>query len=288
LRKNLQLRWLLPYLSAAVLLTACDDRQQTKAAENPKNTTPGTRITKSIRAEENRNSEAPSTMRGSLEAAKRVTSPEDRRKAIVAAVLESADLEPDVALEALQELELGTPERARLVKHIGLRRAEQDMEAAIQWAASLKTPSEAAMAYGEISVVLAETDPARAASLISATGQPGKESEIAVVQIVQRWAQKSPTAAAAWAAQFPAGEVRSAALDAAVFQWSRRDPAAAVGWIQGIQDPTLRQEAQHAMATAIVNQPPSVSEQWENLAGPEIQQQVNALRQQAAAEEGEE
>jgi hypothetical protein len=42
------------------------------------------------------------------------------------------------------------------------------------------------------------------------------------------------------------------------------------------------------MANAIFNQPPPTFDQWISLAGPEIQQRVEKLRQQEAADEGPE
>jgi hypothetical protein len=55
-----------------------------------------------------------------------------------------------------------------------------------------------------------------------------------VISIVQRWAQQQPTDAAAWAEQFPLGELKLAAFENVVARWGFKDPERA----QADRDPT--------------------------------------------------
>jgi len=57
-----------------------------------------------------------------------------------------------------------------------------------------------------------ESDPVAAATFAVQALGPGKPQSDAVVGVVQRWAPNQPAAAAAWVAEFPAGELRDVAL----------------------------------------------------------------------------
>ena len=54
-------------------------------------------------------------------------------------------------------------------------------------------------------MIIAETDPQRAATLLSESGIAGRTFDVATVQVIQRWATQSQSRAAAWVALFPPG-----------------------------------------------------------------------------------
>ncbi|MEO8616513.1 MAG: hypothetical protein ABI600_15325 [Luteolibacter sp.] len=238
-------------------------------------------VTKSQRPPSDNLPEARETPRVLLDEATRISAPEDRNIAIAAVVWENLELDPKLALEAFQQLTPGTVERLRLIQHLAMRLAEQDIEKAIQWAATLDSSEEISLAYGKISLVLAETDPERAANLISDSGIAGREFDVALVQVIQRWAASKPADAAAWVVLFDPGEARTASMKTVVSLWAKNDMQANLAWIGTLQNKDLRQEATVAMAEAILQQPPGIQAEWKQLVSPEVRAAFENLREQA-------
>ncbi len=226
-------------------------------------------------------------VRDTLDEANRISSPDERTTAIAAIVWENLELDPKLAADAFQQLTPGDPERVRLVQHIAMRLAEEDAAAAIKWADALGNPEEISFAYGKIALVIAETDPERAAKILSESGIEGREFDVALVEVIQRWATNEPAAAAAWVVLFDPGAARTASMNATVLQWAKSDSPAAFGWISTLQNDVLREEARQAMAEAILQQPPSVQNEWIKLADPQIRSSFENLKQQADKEAAE-
>ncbi len=264
-------------VSAGLLLVSCDKSSEKGLREANPESSPA--VTKSPRNSRETSPQARKKLRESLEEAGRIASPAERNPAIAAIVWNQIELDPKLAAEAFQQLNAGAPERVRLVQHLVMRLAENDIEAAIRWADALENPEEIALAYGKISLVLAETDPQRAANLLSESGMAGREFDVALVQVVQRWAAEKPADAAAWIVLFDSGEARSASMNAVVSQWSKRDVSAAFGWVASLENAALRDEAQRAMAEAILEQPPATQDEWIHLASPEIRSELEKLQQ---------
>ncbi len=201
-----------------------------------------------------------------LQQARAIVNPEERNQAVAAAVWEAFDLDPELSREGFQELIDGSAEKNRLIQHFAMRLAEQNAEEALRWAASMASDEDKSLAYGNIAVVLAEKEPERAADLLSDSGIAGRDCEVAVVQVVQRWAAESPEKAAAWVARFDAGQARSAGLRAVVAAWTEKDPQAAMNWIDSLQDPTIRREAVTGMEQIMLDQPMDRQSEWLRLA----------------------
>ncbi len=238
-------------------------------------------VTKSQRSAREASPEVRKKVRSALEQAKLISAPEERDKTVAAIVWENLELDPELALEAFQQLAPGSRERIRLIQHFAMRLAEQDIEDAVKWASTLENPEEISLAYGKIALVLAETDPERAANLISESGMAGREFDVALVQVIQRWAESEPSDAAAWVVLFDPGEARSAGLKTVVSLWAQSDTAATLTWIGSLQNEDLREEARLAMAEAILQQTPSIQDEWKQLASPEIRTAFEKLKQQA-------
>lgn len=101
------------------------------------------------------------------------------------------DLDPKVAQDAFSQLPLGTEEQLRLLGHLATRLAEKSPEEASRWVARFSTEEEKSAAYAAIAVVMAETDPRKAAALISDKGIEGRETNVAIVKVVQRWTSEA-------------------------------------------------------------------------------------------------
>ena len=216
-----------------------------------------------------------------MEAAADTDSPEDRFKAIAAVAWNALEIDPQLASEAFLKLPEDNPERIRLIQHYAMRLAEQNHEEAIAWANTLESDLESATAHGQVALTLAESDPLGAANLISESGMVGHDLDVAVVQIIQRWAAKSPSDAAAWVAGFPPGSAREAGIKSIAAQWLQTDARAAFSWYSGLDDTGFRKEAALGMEETLLQQPQSIRDTWLQHADAGIKNELEQQRKKA-------
>jgi hypothetical protein len=266
----------------SLLLVSCDKPKNTATEPADQNTV--ARVTKSDRPEPRDSPKSPDQLQAAIKAAGKIGPAEEKNRALAAAIWDAMDLEPELARQSLQKLTAGSEEKTRLLQHFAMRLAEQNVDDAVQWADSLETEDEKSQAFGKIALVLSATEPERAARLLSDSGVSGRDFDVAVVQVVQRWAAQSPSDAAAWAILFDAGEARSAALKETVGAWARTDAPAAFSWITAIQDEQLRADAVAGMVETILDQPDSVQKDLLKLAPPEMRTRLEMLKAEAAGE----
>jgi hypothetical protein len=268
---------LLPCL--AVLFVSCD-----KAGNDAPPAADGApaRIAKTARP--GKAPSAASEPAAKLAAAKAIGDPAARTKAIVAAAWETAELAPAMAADALDGIPAGSPERAPLLDSISTRFASADSAAAAEWAGQLPDAAERSAAMGNIAQVVAETDPRRAARLLSDAGTPGRELDVATVQVIRTWAKKSPQDAAEWVAGFQPGEARERGFAEIATTWTDADPAAATAWISSLRDPALRQEAEDGMAEAILARPEFLRDGLLEQTTPEVRAKYGKLAAEAESE----
>lgn len=209
---------------------------------------------------------------------------DDRDHSLETLIEEAVELDPELAAEAFNQLDPEGPVRQRLVEHFAMRLAELDLDNAVQWARTLETDEERSRAFANVALVLSSDDPEAAAKLLSDSGVASWDFDVAVVQVVQRWAAQSPAAAAAWVTLFDPGEARSAGLKEIASAWADSDTAAAYAWITGIQDATIHAEAVNGMAEAILDRPDQ--EQTELLAS--APKEIRLRHEQLKAEADEE
>lgn len=241
-----------PALLAALLLAGCDKPEKSGgAADDSISGKPA--VTKTRRPETP--AERKTMLREELETASKAELPELRARAIAEVAWNAIEQEPEIALAAISRLGTDNPERVRLLQHHAMRLAEKNPDEALQWADSLASEAETAAAKQKIALVIAELDPERAARLLSESGLAGREFDVAVVEVLMRWAQKSPQDAASWVLQFPPGESRVAGVKAVVSRWVADDAKAAFAWVSGISDETLRGEAQTGLEQSLIELP---------------------------------
>ena len=268
-----------------ILLVSCDRPAETTSTEEKLRTLPP-RITKSDRSSMDDLPATPERLRASMRAADEIESPTERNKALSEVVWDSLELDPELAKEGFQQLVPGSVEKNRLIQHYAMRMAGVALDEAILWATTLETDQEKSLAFDNIALVLAGTEPEQAARMLSDTGVAGRDFDVAVVQVVQRWATLSPQNAASWVVLFGPGEVRLAGLKEIASVWSRSDPQGAVEWIGSLEDQTIQQEAVTGMALSILEQPEATQDELLRYATPEIQSRLESLK--AEAEAGEE
>lgn len=164
--------------------------------------------------------------------------------------------------EMIRQLPADHPEQMRLVLHYAMSLADRDPDEVITWATALGSEREIAAANGQIVVAIAESDPQRASSLLSDSGVANHECDVAIVQVVQRWAAQFPADAAAWTASFPAGAARESGLAIIVSQWAKSDLGAAFTWMRALRDEAVHNEPALAMKMALLQQSYEVHERW--------------------------
>ncbi len=294
------MRRLLTCLCPGLLLVCCDkpDKHETHMGA----TVPGTRVTHDRHSLRERISEtpaatvgivpdehpsdSPAALRSALQAAMDIESPADRGKALAEVAWNALDIDPELASEAFLQLPKGSDEKLRLIQHYAMRLAEQDPDEAIEWAAGLGFEQEIAAAMGRIALVLAETDPHRAANLLSESGIAGREFDVTAVEVLQRWAAQSPLDAAAWAVLFPPGAAREAGMTMIFERWLPRDAPAAFDWFSSLQDERLRKETARAMEGVILQQPQAIRDAWLQYADAPIRSEIAMQREQAIMDVG--
>jgi hypothetical protein len=257
-------------------LIACDESPKAKAPEvshSPRSSSPSAAT-----------SPAPNErLRSTLREAQGLGTQEQRNQALAGVAWDALDLDHDLALEAFSQMTPASEERDRLLEHFVMRAAEVSVDDAVKWANSLSTDAEKSLAMGKIALVVSEKEPERAAAMISESGVAGHDLDVAVVQVVQRWAATSPEAAAGWLSLFKAGDARSTGFEQVIAVWIQRDAAAACAWIPTLKDAKMRQEAEMGAALAIHNAPESAQGEMLGIAPLAIRSLVKNLAIRASA-----
>jgi hypothetical protein len=264
----------------ALLLVSCDKPKE--MATTPEKSPLPQRATKSTRPIGSEPMSTPGEIREIFENALAIQSPEHRNKALEEVVWNSLELDPHLAAEAFLKLTPQSEEKNRLIQHYAMRLAEQSLDEAMQWAATFHSEEERSLAYDNIALVLAESEPESAAKMLSESGFAGRDFDVAVVQVIQRWATSSPEGAAGWVVLFEEGEARSAGLKAIVDTWARTDPEGALGWLNSLQNPAIRNEASDGLAQSILDLPEGSRDDLMQRMNPDIRSRFENLKTKAA------
>ena len=220
------------FLVPGLLLVCCDKPGLENAHED--SAVPHAQVARGGHAPRQPVPGTPAELRKILKAAAGLESPAAREKAIADVAWNALEIDPELAWEALLQLPTDGTEKIRLLQHYAMRLAEQNPEKALAWASSLGTGEEVAAACGEIALIISETDPQRAAALLSESGIAGRTFDVATVQVIQRWAAQAPANAAAWVAMFPQGAARDAGIRIIAEKWMASDAPAASDWLEGL------------------------------------------------------
>ena len=263
-----------------VLIHACDKRSHSGHPDSDRQG-PEPQNTRKDRPSRDIAPDARAERRASFTKAREVASPEQREAAIARIAWDALDLDPELAREAFQHLSVDSPERIRLIQHFAMTLADQNIDEALQWADALGSEKEIAAARCQIALVLADSEPERAASLLSESAIAGREFDVAVVQILQHWAASNPPAAAAWVAMFPPGASRAAGIKAVISPWLESDLPAVYSWMEKLGDDALRTEAAAAMAGLLMEQTDAVRTDWLRQAAPAMRATIEAQMKEA-------
>ena len=275
----MMLRNLLPMLCPCVLLVCCD--KPGSSDTNKGDDLPAPPGPRGGHAPRELSPGSPAALRMILQTADRIQAPAAREKALADVAWSALEVDPELASEAFLKLPAGSTEKIRLIQHYAMRLAELGPDAALEWAATLETEQEISAAHSQIALVVAETDPQRAANLLSESGVFGREFDVAVVQVLQRWAIQSPSDAAAWTIMFPPGPAREAGIKTIATQWLPRDAPAAFGWMAALDGAEVRKEAALALEETLLQQPKDIRDAWLQHADAQLQSELEQQREQA-------
>lgn len=267
------------------LLISCEKPEPRNG--RPDTTDAPTRSTRSGSASRQPVQGSMAELRKILKTAADIDSPEAREKAIADVAWNALETDPELACQAFLQLPTGSPEKIRLIQHYAMRLAEQNTDEALAWAGTLESEQEISAAHSQIALTLAEIDPQRAASLLSESGIVSREFDVAVVQVIQRWAAQSAPETAAWVTMFPPGPAREAGIKIIADRWLHADAAAAFSWLATLQDADVRKEAALGMEEAILQQPGDIRDTWLHHADASIRSELEQQREQAIEEVGD-
>ena len=130
----------------------------------------------------------------------------------------------------------------RLAATVARQWMEQDLEAALAWAVTLPKQQQAG-AYAAMAGKLASSDPQRAAELALSL-KTGDARRIALGEVAEVWASRSPAEAAEWAQGLDA-DVRERVTRRTLEAWSESEPRAAAKFV----DATAAEERQGYLTT---------------------------------------
>lgn len=136
----------------------------------------------------------------------------ERQTALLAIANEAVRAEPMEALRLAVELPANS-ERDDAIRRAVMEWAAADATSAVDWAKQIPDEALRSKVLAAEAVAWSESAPESAATLAVENLPAGRLLDNTVVSIVQRWAQQQPEAAAAWVAEFPAGELKVAATD---------------------------------------------------------------------------
>jgi hypothetical protein len=279
------IRHLPTFLLTGLLLICCDKPGRNHASEDT--AVPKTRVSRGGHATREPTPGSPAELRKILKTAAGIESPAAREKAIADVAWNALETDPELAVEAFLQLPAGSAEKLRLIQHYAMRLAEQNADEALAWSATLGAEEEIAAANSQIALTLAETDPRRAANLLSDSGIVSREFDVAVVQVVQRWVAQSPSDTAAWVAMFPPGSARETGIKIIANRWLQVDAKAAFSWLTTLEDAGIRKEATLGLEEAILQQPREIQETWLQHANDSIRSELERQRERAIEEVGD-
>jgi hypothetical protein len=230
----------------ATCLASCGEKERKQAQGSDVAAKPGRSDTRAPRQDAGE-PDPRALLRESFDTALASEDPAEKVNALERIAWDGIDVDPELSREAFAMLPLDSEARSKLAAHFAMRLAEADPAQAVEWARGLGE-GEREEALGRVAVVISAKEPERAAELIAEHLPAGSRRDRAVVQVVQRWTQQEPSAAAEWVGAFDAGAARSAGLKVALAGWLEEDAASAARWIGDREDATLRMECLAATA----------------------------------------
>ena len=223
-----------------------------------------------------RNSTGISQSRRSHESAQlhQTTSGEEQADAVVRKIWDSISADPAAAWSSVESQALPEDQRRSLLAQCTTIYTLQDRDAALQWAENATLGEEREFAISRIAVAWAASDPKAAAEFLRSKGIAGHDDEVAAVQILQLWAQRSGPEASIWAFSLPSESLRQSGLEAVSEQWLIHDAAGCGEWLSRQETGPLYDAVVAAAAEALDRHIPEIRQLYLQRWPAELRQRV--------------
>lgn len=159
------------------------------------------------------------------------TSDEAKLESLVRHIWISIDTDPVAAWQRVVSHDIPEDQRRSMLAQCVTILMMRDRDAAIDWVENATAGAEKEFAVSRVAVAWAATDPQAAAEFLRSKGIEGHDDEVAVVQILQFWAQRSGPEASTWAFSLPTEFLRQSGLEAVSEQWFLHDAAGYGQWL---------------------------------------------------------
>lgn len=265
-------------LAVLLLLVSCDKKQEANTSESaqaPRRSTRADRPSRNVPGTRDK-------LRNAFEQAKAMAPGEERESALAQVARKALDTSPDIASEAIKEMQAGSDAKISLIEAYIRKLLEVDrVDEALAWAVDLGNEKDTAVARAMIAELVATSNPERVAGMLSPSSFTAAGVDPAAEQIFQNWVATNPTRAAEWVTKMPTGEARNAGWKALLTTWINLDSKTAFSWVSSQKNTMIREEAVDAMVALLVGQPdPIRSIQLESAAEnfqQEIERRIAAL-----------
>jgi hypothetical protein len=146
---------------------------------------------------------------------------------------ELSNTDPKTAIEVVQQMNPGQAQTYAL-QVVACNWVAANPDAALDWVAGVQDPALRDQLIASAVQSYAVTDPAQAATWLTAEVKSPQVVNDAALNILRTWVVKDPAQAAGWVAQFPDGSTKTAAVEIISQHWQQTDPSAAAAWIQNL------------------------------------------------------
>ena len=189
-------------------------------------------------------------------------SAEEEIDAVVRKIWDSIAADPASAWSSVEAQTLPEDQRRSLLAQCTTIFTLQDRDAAIHWAENATMGEEREFAISRIAVAWAASDPKAAAEFLRAKGIAGHDDEVAAVQILQLWAQRSGPEASTWAFSLPSESLRQSGLVAVSEQWLIHDAAGCGEWLSRQEPGSLHDAVVAATTEVLYRQIPEIRQKY--------------------------
>lgn len=139
--------------------------------------------------------------------------------------------DPCGAWRHVESQKIADQQRQAILSRCVMTLTNRDRDSALHWVANLASPIDRRYAQSRLAVAWAAHDPAEAAGFFLKQGIHGHDDEVAAIQILQLWGQRSGADAIAWALTLPTSSLRKSGLEAVSEQWFLVDSAGYGQWL---------------------------------------------------------
>lgn len=138
--------------------------------------------------------------------------PTERDTVVSYVSFEVAKTDPARAVKVLSDTNINAERREIMIENLAQQWARRDLQPLADWIASMPPGPDRDSLFARIANSMAQSDPAKAAEMVSKNIAPGPVQDQAVLNILRQWAWMNPGAATEWVKLFPRNEFYDVAM----------------------------------------------------------------------------